>query len=479
MPAGMGEEERFAAAVENGTTPASLGYGDWNADDLGRELEIVGLLRSGAPALGPEPGARERARQRLMDAFAGEFGGEFGHAELGHGGGDASEATAPIHVVAPVALATRPEVRAEATLLEDAAAPDDRPQRRSGRHSAPGADDESEATVHQLRTRPEPAQRGGHRRAAVLGAAAAAALVALAGGGTFASQGALPGDSMYGVKRVAESTSYALTFGQDAKARRHLEQAQHRLDEVEGMVARDKTVSTSAPAAATSNPDLVRSTMQEFDADASEGSRQLLDGSDPDTAQVDEVRTWATEQSSRLSQIRSTLPAPDRADQSLALLDKVLDETAALQDPSCRPAADADADNASASADPNCAPSDARTTVQGDQDTESATTPEDDPDADTTGRSTQTGSGDRQNGTDRTRSGSGTSAGSSTGSTDEDDDTTDRQQSDSDSDSDDGDSGASDGAGNLSVPLPAPVPPVKVPSVLPGVPGLHLGGGGR
>jgi hypothetical protein len=477
MPAGMGEEERFAAAVENGTTPASLGYGDWNADDLGRELEIVGLLRSGVPALGPEPGARERARQRLMDAFAVEFG----HAEPGHGAGDASEATAPIHVVAPVALATRPEVRAEATLLEDAAASDDRPQRRSGRHSAPGADDEPEATVHRLRTRPEPAQRGGHRRAAVLGAAAAAALVALAGGGTFASQGALPGDSMYGVKRVAESTSYALTFGQDAKARRHLEQAQHRLDEVEGMVARNKTATTSGPAAATSNPDLVRSTMQEFDADASEGSRQLLDGSDPDTAQVDEVRTWATEQSSRLSQIRSTLPAPDRADQSLALLDKVLDETAALQDPSCRPTAtDATDGGASASADPSCAPSDARTTVQGDQDTGSATTPEDDPDADATGRSTRTGSGDRQNGTDRTRSGSGTSAGSSAGSTDEDDDdTTDRQQSDGDSDADDGDSGASDGAGNLSVPLPAPVPPVKVPSVLPGVPGINLGGGHR
>jgi hypothetical protein len=272
-----------------------------------------------------------------------------------------------------------------------------------------------------------------------------------------------------------------LTFGQDAKARRHLEQAQHRLDEVEGMVARNKTVSTSGPAAATSNPDLVRSTMQEFDADASEGSRQLLDGSDPDTAQVDEVRTWATEQSSRLSQIRSTLPAPDRADQSLALLDKVLDETAALQDPSCRPTAtDATDGGASASADPSCAPSDARTTVQGDQDTGSATTPEDDPDADATGRSTRTGSGDRQNGTDRTRSGSGTSAGSSAGSTDEDDDdTTDRQQSDGDSDADDGDSGASDGAGNLSVPLPAPVPPVKVPSVLPGVPGINLGGGHR
>src|SRR6185436_12299533 len=94
------------------------------------------------------------------------------------------------------------------------------------------------------RNRPE---RVGHRRAALLGAAAAAALVALAGTGAFASQDALPGDPMYGIKRVAESTGYALTFGEQAKARRHLEQAQRRLDEVEGLVARGRTTTTDAP----------------------------------------------------------------------------------------------------------------------------------------------------------------------------------------------------------------------------------------
>ena len=88
--------------------------------------------------------------------------------------------------------------------------------------------------VRPLRRR-EAGQRGHRRGAAFFGAAAAAALVALAGTGTFASQDALPGDPMYGIKRVAESTSYALTFGEKAKARRHLEQAQRRLDEVEGL----------------------------------------------------------------------------------------------------------------------------------------------------------------------------------------------------------------------------------------------------
>src|SRR6476469_9575742 len=222
MPAGWGEEERFAAAMECGTPSV----GDDGSDGLARELEIAALLRSAGPALSPAPAAKARAKQRLMAAFAEE-----------HGAGHADD-TGPIPVTTSVALAERPQGRhAEPTPLR---------ARAGGRHAFPEApSDEREAetdlgpTVRRLRrTRPE---RGGHRRAALLGAAAAAALVALAGTGTFSSRDALPGDPMYGVKRVAESTGYALTFGEQAKARRHLEQAQRRLDEVEGLVARGRT----------------------------------------------------------------------------------------------------------------------------------------------------------------------------------------------------------------------------------------------
>ncbi len=48
MPAGWGEEERFAAAMESGTTPS---VGDDGSDGLARELEIAALLRSAGPAL--------------------------------------------------------------------------------------------------------------------------------------------------------------------------------------------------------------------------------------------------------------------------------------------------------------------------------------------------------------------------------------------------------------------------------------------
>ena len=318
MPAGWGEEERFAAAMECGTPSV----GDDGSDGLARELEIAALLRSAGPALSPAPAAKARAKQRLMAAFAEE-----------HGAGHADD-TGPIPVTTSVALADRPQGRhAEPTPLR---------ARAGGRHAFPEAPaDEPEVetdlgpTVRRLRrTRPE---RGGHRRAALLGAAAAAALVALAGTGTFASRDALPGDPMYGVKRVAESTGYALTFGEQAKARRHLEQAQRRLDEVEGLVTRDQTERASDAPADPTEQQLVRSTMQEFDSNANEGSRLLLSGPAPDAAQVDDVRQWATEQSARLSGMRSTIPAQDKADESLALLNRLLGEADALAEGGVRP----------------------------------------------------------------------------------------------------------------------------------------------
>ena len=212
--------------------------------------------------------------------------------------------------------------------------------RHGGRHSMPGEPDEAapEADLGPgvSRMRRSRSERPGHRRAALLGAAAAAALVALAGTGTFASQDALPGDPMYGVKRVAESTGYALTFGEQAKARRHLEQAQRRLDEVEGMVTRDQVARASGAPVEPAEQELVRSTMQEFDTDANEGSRLLLSGP-ADPAQVDDVRQWAAEQSARLEGMRSTIPAQDKADESLALLERLLGEAQAAS-PACDPA---------------------------------------------------------------------------------------------------------------------------------------------
>jgi len=493
MPAGMGEEERFAATVENGTTPASYGRGDDSADSFARELEIVAMLRSGGPGLAPAPAARERAKRRLMAAFAQEIGHDV-DAAVAYAGGDATAVTGPVQVLAPVTLATRaePAHRAEPTPLPTPL----RRAPRSGRHSAPEPDTVEEPepvvapdvaepdapdtdNVRPLRRR-DAVQRGGHRRgAALFGAAAAAALVALAGTGAFASQDALPGDPMYGIKRVAESTGYALTFGEQAKARRHLEQAQRRLDEVEGLVARGRTTTTDAPVKA-SDPELVRSTMQEFDTDTNEGSRLLLSGSKPDTGQVDEVRTWATQQSQRLSEIRSALPAPDRADESLALLDRVLGETAALQDAACAPGATGSGSASAGSAsgggsgtatagDDACAPT-GSTTVSGQTQTHTRSTPAPDDAKTSAGASATARHDDGDTGVE-----SDTSTDSDSGTTSTQTTTTGSSRTDGSDDQRrrNGGSGGSAGSGeNLSVPLGVPV---TVPSVVPGVPSVGLG----
>ena len=438
MPAGRGEEERFAAAMECGTPSV----GDDGSDGLARELEIAALLRSAGPALSPAPAAKARAKQRLMAAFAEE-----------HGAGHADD-TGPIPVTTSVALAERPQGRhAEPTPLR---------ARAGGRHAFPEAPaDEPEVetdlgpTVRRLRrTRPE---RGGHRRAALLGAAAAAALVALAGTGTFASRDALPGDPMYGVKRVAESTGYALTFGEQAKARRHLEQAQRRLDEVEGLVTRDQTERASDTPADPTEQQLVRSTMQEFDSNANEGSRLLLSGPAPDAAQVDDVRQWATEQSARLSGMRSTIPAQDKADESLALLNRLLGETDALQKAACDPAAGP------------CPTVGNGEPTEGDTEIGQTIVPDATVPGPTENRTT-------------TRGG----AGPSDDTADDDTPSADDEQSSSSDDSDDngrrdgsggsGGSGGGDSAGSGGeVSLPVLPLPVKVPSLAPGLPGVKLG----
>jgi uncharacterized membrane protein YgcG len=475
MPAEMGEEERFAAAVEHGTTPAPTGRGGDGASSLARELEIAALLRSCGPALGPEPAARDRARRRLMTAFAQEFTPDVDRPAYA-ADDPAAEATGPLQVLAPVALAEREPARREPSVRRAERAPG------AGRHAAPEPEEvpgpdaaAGGGDVRRLRAaRPQPAPRGGHRRAALLGAAAAAALVALAGTGTFASRDALPGDPMYGVKRVAESTGYALTFGEQAKARRHLEQAQRRLDEVEGMAARSRAAAASggtsgaASAGAAADSERVRSAMQEFDADTSEGSRLLLAGSTPpDTAEVDEVRTWATEQSERLSEIRSTLPAPDRADESLALLDRLLGETEALQGGACEPG------EACAGTGPAPAPALTRTSPvpAGEGDARgragtSATARTDDTDVDAESTTDASSDGDSAPARTPTRG---------TGSSDTDGERRDEGDSGGGSGRSGGSGSGGSGSGGIDVPLPVParvgVPPVG------GLPGVSLGGG--
>jgi hypothetical protein len=96
--------------------------------------------------------------------------------------------------------------------------------------------------------------------------------------------------------------------------------------EVEQLVARDSATGV--------DPALVEDAITGFESSTGEGSRALLaaqDASGP--AVLGDLQAWASEQAARLSALRSALPAPavGDVDSSIALLDRLVGRTAALE----------------------------------------------------------------------------------------------------------------------------------------------------
>ncbi|MCX6463054.1 MAG: DUF5667 domain-containing protein [Pseudonocardiales bacterium] len=309
------DAERLAEAIELGTPPGSVAE-----PGLARDLQIVAMLRTRGSAFDPTPDARARAKARLMAAMV-----ENAPAPPPV----AAELTAPISPVrdAPAAATTSeiaPLVDDDPVAPERGAvhAPDvaaARP-RRTGRHSLPSRPAGRDAGSRR------PAARSARRRVAAIVAASLVALVAIAVGGDLASRSALPGDTLYAFKRTAENVGLAMTFDEQARAQRHLELATARIGEVEQLVARDTSSGL--------DPVLVEGAIAEFDSSTGEGSRALLaaqDASGP--AVLGDLQAWAAEQAARLSVLRSSLPAPavGEVDSSIALLDRLLGRTEALE----------------------------------------------------------------------------------------------------------------------------------------------------
>jgi hypothetical protein len=351
MPAGQGKDaERFAAAVEQGTPPGFAGD-----DDLARELEIVAMLRSRGAAFAPDPDAKARAKQRLMAVLAAEQGDRRPRGQQPPvPAPSAEEQTAPLgRILEPSFPAQEEGVNAsavtnklpaypgrgdeggatsvEATTTEatttEGASPTTaaaRPGRHSSRRTVSRPAGRARGSRGPAAT---PAGNGLRRRAVFVGSAALVMLLAVAGGGVFASHDSLPGDNLYALKRVAETAGLALTFDESAKARRHLDIATTRLDEVEKLV--DRT--PQAPVA----PGVYASAIQEFDAAAGEGSRLLLtseESSTADAAALGDLRSWAAQEADRLSTLRPALPDTAAADAegAIKLLDRLVGRTAAL-----------------------------------------------------------------------------------------------------------------------------------------------------
>ncbi|OZM80381.1 DUF5667 domain-containing protein [Pseudonocardia sp. MH-G8] len=488
MPAGQGKDaERFAAAVESGTPLGAAGD-----DDLARELEIVAMLRSRGAEFSPDAETKARAKQRLMAVLAEQGGPQPGPRPApqnpphhGVAPPTSAERTAPLgrlvdpagperqHDVDPAARTTRiapVTARMDVTGSESAAgdtpdAPDDEDAPTAATHQpAPRA---GRRARHSTTNRPagragaskRPAAGSLRRRALLVGSAAMAAMIAIASGGIFASQNALPGDNLYAVKRAAESAGLALAFDDASRAQRQLDIAAARLSEVERLSALEPQ---AAPA-----PEVFTRVMDEFDVATDEGSQLLLESAGPDatsTAQ-DDLRTWASEQSERLSEIGPDLPAAAEADESIELLDRLLGRTGSADaSGSCdgeECTARRGAETTSPESDEADASKDATSTP--DESDETGTRETDEP-----SRTPSDASTGREPGLlpdllpDAEREGD---ADKSSTSKNEDEDSTSTSEPESDDEGSEGD---------VSVPLPL-LPPVTLPPLLPGMPGITIG----
>ncbi|MDN5919652.1 MAG: DUF5667 domain-containing protein [Pseudonocardia sp.] len=360
MPAAWHDDDRQRA--EDGYQQIPPGASA--AEGLAHEIALAAALDRSRPSLSPDPQASARMRQRLFEAIAEQ---ELDRSDPGRSGPQVArrpQAPAPAELTAPLGTPIRdagppaePEAPAtpaasvgrtvgertlSATAKDSAPAKDSataagaerRTRNRRARHVLPddhpdqavtqGPSAESRPSDGRPSARPSGRRRPSLRKRFGVVVTAVAALAVLAGVAATASRNALPGDSLYGVKRVTESTGGAFTFGDQAEAARQLELAHTRVDEIERLMSR------STPP----DPAMVTSAIDDFDTATSNGSRLMLSGDrSAGGSQLSDLRTWATAQSDRMEQLRASMPQTvvPEADDSITLLERVLTRTEALR----------------------------------------------------------------------------------------------------------------------------------------------------
>ncbi|MGW4057385.1 DUF5667 domain-containing protein [Amycolatopsis sp. NPDC004747] len=157
-------------------------------------------------------------------------------------------------------------------------------------------------------------------RTADLVAAALFLFLVLSGLTLVLSRTALPGDALYSVKRAGESTALGLTFGDQEKARKHLEFATNRITELGELAAEDASASA------------YRTAYDDFATDLRAGVAQLSAAatSDGGTQALSDVRLWARNQAARLAAQPLPAGASPVFDDVRTLLGKVQERTSGL-----------------------------------------------------------------------------------------------------------------------------------------------------
>jgi hypothetical protein len=163
-------------------------------------------------------------------------------------------------------------------------------------------------------------------RASIAVAAALTLVLSLSGLGILLARGALPGDTLYGVKRMAESISLTLTFGDESTAHKHLDHAAARVHELEALAAQQ-------PKPGDTPVDAYHAALSDLDNDATAGSRQLITlATRGDVGRLESLRAWAAGQRDRLATMAPLLPSALRSRHSVSaeLLSRIVERAESL-----------------------------------------------------------------------------------------------------------------------------------------------------
>jgi hypothetical protein len=233
--------ETFAHAIDHGPRHSSRLSDD---PELMEAVELVGRLRT-AGAVAPRPEFSAELRHRLLE-----------------------QARARAATTTPTVVRSTPE------------SPDDPPPR-----------EDVDASVTDIR------HRHGRRIRLV---ASTAALVLLGGGigSAAAAQQAMPGDSLYGMKRGIENVSTNVSVGDDSRGRRDLEHAMTRLTEVRKLAESGGSVAT------------INGTLDVFSAQARKGVSRLVASyqQDGDISSITAITTFITSARQALGELAPKLP---------------------------------------------------------------------------------------------------------------------------------------------------------------------------
>jgi hypothetical protein len=233
--------ETFAHAIDHGPRHSSRLSDD---PELMEAVELVGRLRT-AGAVAPRPEFSAELRHRLLE-----------------------QARARAATTTPTVVRSTPE------------SPDDPPPR-----------EDVDASVTDIR----------HRRGRRIRLVASTAALVLLGGGigsAAAAQQAMPGDSLYGMKRGIENVSTNVSVGDDSRGRRDLEHAMTRLTEVRKLAESGGSVAT------------INGTLDVFSAQARKGVSRLVASyqQDGDISSITAITTFITSARQALGELAPKLP---------------------------------------------------------------------------------------------------------------------------------------------------------------------------